>query len=67
MHETNVSREEVLRRMLALAAGNSREGYTHPLHHPQVRLDERAMPFGTAALAHIAVRWLESNCDGTSA
>ena len=53
--------------MLALAAGNSREGYTHPLHHPQVRLDEKAMPFGTAALAHIAIRWLESNCDGTSA
>ena len=53
--------------MLALAAGNNREGYTHPLHHPQVRLDEKAMPFGTAALAHIAMRWLETNCDGTSA
>ena len=53
--------------MLALAAGNSQEGYTVPLHHPKVRLDETAMPFGTAALAHIAMRWLESNCDGTTA
>jgi hippurate hydrolase len=51
--------------MLALAAGNSQEGYTVPLHHPKVRLDEAAMPFGTAALAHIAIRWLESSHDGT--
>ena len=53
--------------MLALAAGNSREGYTHPLHHPKVRLDEKAMPFGTAALAHIAMRWLQSHFEGTDA
>ena len=53
--------------MLALSAGNSQEGYTHPLHHPKVRLDENAMPFGTAALAHIAVRWLESRFEGADA
>lgn len=53
--------------MLALAAGNSQEGYTHPLHHPKVRLDEKAMPFGTAALAHIAMRWLQSHFEGTDA
>lgn len=53
--------------MLALSAGNSREGYTHPLHHPKVRLDENAMPFGTAALAHIATRWLQSHFEGTDA
>ena len=53
--------------MLALSAGNSQEGYTHPLHHPKVRLDEKAMPFGTAALAHIAVRWLESHFEGNHA
>ena len=53
--------------MLALVAGNSQEGYTVPLHHPRVRMDETAMPFGTAALAHIAMRWRESNCDGTTA
>ena len=53
--------------MLALSAGNSQEGYTIPLHHPKVRLDERAMPFGTAALAHIAMRWLETNFEGSDA
>ena len=53
--------------MLALSAGNSAEGYTTPLHHPRVRLDEAAMPYGTAALAHIAVRWLESHFEGSNA
>ena len=53
--------------MLALSAGNSQEGYTHPLHHPKVRLDESAMPFGTAALAQIALRWLESHFEGSDA
>lgn len=53
--------------MLALSAGNSQEGYTHPLHHPKVRLDESAMPFGTAALAQIAMRWLESHFEGNHA
>ena len=53
--------------MLALSAGNSQEGYTIPLHHPTVRLDENAMPYGTAALAHIAVRWLEIHFEGGNA
>ena len=53
--------------MLALSAGNSQEGYTIPLHHPTVRLDENAMPYGTAALAHIAVRWLETHFEGGNA
>ena len=53
--------------MLALAAGSSADGYTHPLHHPTVRLDENAMPFGAAALAHTAMRWLETVSDGTTA
>lgn len=47
--------------MLALSAGDSREGYTIPLHHPKVRLDEKAMPFGAAALAHSAIRWLQDH------
>lgn len=52
--------------MMALSAGNSMEGYTYPLHHPKVRLDENAMPYGTAALAHTALRWLQFHDDGTS-
>ena len=53
--------------MMALAAGSPGDGYTHPLHHPRVRLDETAMPFGAAALAHAALRWLQANSDGTNA
>lgn len=48
--------------MLALAAGCSNDGYTHQLHHPKVRLDENAMPFGAAALAQCAIRFLEDAC-----
>lgn len=44
--------------MVALAAGNPQEGYTHPLHHPAVRFDESAMPAGAAAYAYTAMRWL---------
>lgn len=47
--------------MLALAAGAPDKGYTYPLHHPKVRLDESALPYGAAALAHGAVRWLEEH------
>ena len=59
--------QEVPTLMLALAAGSSPDGYTYPLHHPKVRLDEKAMPFGAAALAHTALRWLEEHADGTGA
>lgn len=42
--------------MVALAAGDSREGYEHPLHHPQMRLDTKAFVYGAAALAEVAMR-----------
>ena len=44
--------------MLALAAGEPRLGYQHPLHHPKVRIDENALTSGTAALAQIAIKYL---------
>ena len=44
--------------MLALAAGEPGRGYDKPLHHPQVRFDEQALPYGTAALAQIAIAYL---------
>ena len=47
--------------MLALAAGCSSDGYTVPLHHPKVRFDEAALPYGTAAFVQTAIRWLEDN------
>ncbi len=42
--------------MVALAAGDSREGYEHPLHHPEMRLDANAFAYGTAALAEVTMR-----------
>ena len=45
--------------MVALAAGDSREGYEHPLHHPEMRLDTSALAYGTAALAEVAMRYVK--------
>ena len=45
--------------MLALAAGDSRSGYTHSLHHPHTRFDEAALPFGAAAYAGMAMQYLK--------
>lgn len=42
--------------MVALAAGDSRDGYERPLHHPQMRLDTNALAYGTAAFAEVAMR-----------
>ena len=44
-----------------LAAGNSKEGYAHPAHHPAVRFDERALPIGVAAHVYMAIRWLQEH------
>lgn len=45
--------------MVALAAGDSREGYEHPLHHPKMRLDMKALAYGSAALAEVAMRYVK--------
>ncbi len=39
----------------SLAAGNSQEGYEYPLHSPKVRFDEKAIAYGVAALASLAL------------
>ena len=44
---------------LAISAGDEREGYAYPLHHPKVKFDERALPVGAAAYAAVALRFLE--------
>lgn len=41
--------------MLALCAGEKSEGYTAPLHSPNARFDEKALPYGAAALASMAL------------
>lgn len=45
--------------MVALAAGNPSNGYTFPLHHPKVRFDEDALPYGAAIHAWCAMQWLK--------
>ncbi len=41
--------------VLSLAAGERKNGYEYPLHHPKVRFDESALPYGAAALASLAL------------
>ncbi len=40
---------------LALSAGSEEEGYRFPLHHPCVRFNEDALPYGAAAYAALAL------------
>lgn len=47
--------------MLALAAGNSDEGYKYPQHHPKVMFDETVLPIGSAVMAESAFSWLENH------
>lgn len=47
--------------MLALAAGAPEEGFSYPLHHPKVKLDEEALSFGAAAFAAVAMDWLNDH------
>ena len=47
--------------MVALAAGEPKNGYTYPLHHPKVKFDESALPYGSAALAYTALQYLKEH------
>ncbi len=47
--------------MIALAAGNSENGFQYPLHHPKVAFDENVLPYGAAIYAYTAMRWLEDH------
>lgn len=44
---------------LQIAAGNPKEGYHYPQHHPKARFHEDALPVGAAAYAHIAIELLK--------
>ena len=44
--------------MLALSAGDSKEGYAYPLHHPKVRFDEDVLYIGSALYAAVALKYL---------
>ncbi len=47
--------------MLAVAAGNSEEGYKYPQHHPKVNFDESVLKIGAAVYAYNAIKWLENH------
>ncbi len=44
--------------MLALAAGERKDGYSYPLHHPKVCFDEACLPVGSALFVKIAQDFL---------
>ena len=53
--------QEVPSIMLAFAAGNPKDGYCYPQHHPKAKFDEAALPKGSAVYAYTAIRWLEEH------
>lgn len=53
--------QEVPSIMLALAAGQPKNGYIYPQHHPMVKFDNDALDIGSAVYAYTAMRWLENH------
>lgn len=47
--------------MLAMAAGNPENGCCYPQHHPKVKFDEDALPYGASIYAYVAMRWLQEH------
>ncbi len=43
--------------MVSLVAGSKADGYNYPLHHPEVRFDKNALPFGSALMAYWALNF----------
>lgn len=46
---------------VALATGSPKEGYKYPVHNPNVRFDEDAIPYGISAYVASAINWLKNN------
>lgn len=44
--------------MIALAAGQPDKGFKYPQHHPMVKFDEVALPYGSALFAYTSINWL---------
>lgn len=44
-----------------LGVGSLQEGYMNGMHHPKMRVDEKALPVGAAAYVQCAMRWLEEH------
>ena len=47
--------------VLKLGVGSIDEGYSHPIHHPEVKFDEKSLPYGAAIYANCAMGWLKEH------
>ena len=47
--------------MLAIAAGDAKDGYLYSQHHPKVMFDEAVLPVGSAVFADSAINWLKNH------
>lgn len=47
--------------MIAMAAGNPKNGYLYPQHHPKVKFDDAVLSCGSSLYAYTAMRWLEEH------
>ncbi len=43
--------------MFALSAGERKDGFVYPLHHPKAKFDESVLPIGSALFAYLALCW----------
>lgn len=46
---------------LGIPAGTPQEGYIYPQHHPKARFQDKVLPSGAAAYAHVAMEWLKNH------
>ena len=46
---------------LGIPAGTPQEGYVYPQHHPKARFQDKMLPYGAAAYAHVAIQWLKNH------
>jgi hippurate hydrolase len=53
--------EKVPSAMVGLAAGDPKEGYVYPQHHPKIRFDEDVLYMGTACYTGCAMSWLRTH------
>ena len=47
--------------LVMMSLGDYENGCIYPQHHPKAKFEDDILYMGTAAYAHIAVRWLEEN------
>lgn len=46
---------------LGIPAGTPQEGYIYPQHHPKARFQDKALTYGAAAYAQVAMEWLKNH------